>query len=685
MTNTPNDAGPEASGVSSLPTTLGDLDYRVQGLLSTDSKMSEILVATDRKAQKVIFKIACVQQRARADANRQAIQNSVIWLQQLGKHAGIAQLQPIVRKGASRLRARFTPPCFIATLPDWPGNPDFLINEYLAGGTLSSFVGRRPLPVTLAVGIAHDLAQTLTYLHAHFCVHRDLKPENVLFRVTPTRTASVDSLQPVLIDFGIAARIGEPKLISGSRLWMAPELQAAYEKALIPVDATWDVYALGLICCYMLSGVRPRRKQHAYQDYTEYQERVFAQLAQDAANADAVWQQVTQSLRQVLEQTLDSDPRKRPTAAAFAAQMAALLTEMGIESPSRRTHRTRIWQELAKIPLTWQFIGLALVIISTLLVLVLAVQIRLPLGFSVIRQAPVAQATAEHVPDVVQLRSQTIVLQQTPILSPATETRRWLSTPTSTAATPLPTSTAATPLPTPTAATPLPTPTLLVSLLISQEEKITGAATTVIRLSLTSPPPTLATLSTPAVPPSSIPTLVSFSTAAVVAPPTLAPFTPTMTPTALPPTPTATHPAPTGTATVPLPTQTALPPATPQRSPTLLGAIRLAAPPSGVVAAQERVEFSWEITGSALAPDHCYELVFWDPAKEGDKRSPIGASRTASGTVNFNKLRESPDPLLRRLAQSPQGFAWGVRLVSCTSPTTVLQDVNEGHHYTYQP
>jgi len=28
---------------------------------------------------------------------------------------------------------------------------------------------------------------------------------------------------------------------------------------------------------------------------------------------------------------------------------------------------------------------------------------------------------------------------------------------------------------------------------------------------------------------------------------------------------------------------------------------------------------------------------------------------------------------------------WGVRFVSCTDPQTILQDVSETRHYTYQP
>lgn len=349
---------------SSAPATpnpdLGDLDYRVQGLLATDSKMSEILLATDRKGQTVVFKIAGVQQRVRAEANRRAIHNSVLWLQEMRDHAGIAQVQPIRYKSQRGLRSWFTAPTFVATLPDWPGQPDFMISEYLAGGTLSSFVGKRPLPVDTAIALAYALAQTVAYLHEHQCVHRDLKPENVLFRTPPAQTAAPETLQPVLIDFGVAARVGESKLIAGSRLWMAPELQEANEKIPRPVDPTWDVYALGLICCYLLSGRRPIRRQYDYQDTVDYRDQVCAFLQEEAAGADAAWQQVVAAIRRMLTRTLDRDPRRRPTAAALTEALGALLLSMGITPPPPPLRPTRT-QRLGwpTLPKRWRWLGLA--------------------------------------------------------------------------------------------------------------------------------------------------------------------------------------------------------------------------------------------------------------------------------------------------------------------------------------
>ncbi len=612
---------------------LGDLDYRVQGLLPTDSKMSEILLATDRRHRKVILKIACVQQRVRAETNRRAIHNSVAWLQGLRAHPGIAQMQPIQRKGQGGLRTWFTPPIFAGSLPDWPDNPDFLITEYLAGGTLNAFVGKRPLPLDLALGIAYELAQTLADLHAHHCVHRDLKPENILFRTPPMPTAKPGTIQPVLIDFGVAARIGEAKLISGSRLWMAPELQEAHEKALLPVDPAWDLYALGLICCYMLAGLRPWRRQYVYQDYIDYRAHVFAGLQQAATGATS--QQVIAALQQLLARTLARDPRQRPTAAEFAAALASLLAQLGVVLPSRTVGlRAKVDRFVARLPSIQSSVQMRW-ILAGLVILV-----------------------------VVSLRFLTSIADGDP------STQKLVSA-----------SIAPTVIITESAAVPAMNAGAALLPVMADQPSLTQQPAPIGKSMSTLPPPTLA--ARPATSTQAIPTLAALVMPSLTTPPTLIPFTPTPRPTAtpLPPTLTAT-PSPTR----PLPTGTATRPATPTRQPTpVFGTMRLVAPPAGVVSAQDRVEFAWQITGATLAPDHCYELVFWDPNKASDKRSPIGAGRAPQGTVSLSKLRESPDPLLRTLARNPQGFDWGVRFVACTNPQTILQDVSEVRHYTYQP
>ncbi len=144
---------------------LDGLEYKAQRFLDSGSKMSEILLAVDRKKRPVILKIACVDQRARADVNRQAIHTTIEWLQRLCSYPGIIELRPIAFKGASRLRTWFSPPIYSATLPQWPGQPEFLVMDYLPGGSLRDFVGDKRLDIELALWIAHYIARALAYIH----------------------------------------------------------------------------------------------------------------------------------------------------------------------------------------------------------------------------------------------------------------------------------------------------------------------------------------------------------------------------------------------------------------------------------------------------------------------------------------------------------------------------------------
>ena len=184
---------PAAPAVSIPP--LDDYDYQVQRFIETDSKMSDVLLAMTAQGRPVVLKIARVDQRARAEVNREAIQNSVLWLQRLGRHQGLVQLYPIAYKRPGNERARKDEPVFCATLRQWAGEPEFLVMEYLEGGSLREVVGAHPLSLDVTLWIAHQLAVSLDYVHQQGCVHRDIKPENILFRGPPPGRGAAPSSQ----------------------------------------------------------------------------------------------------------------------------------------------------------------------------------------------------------------------------------------------------------------------------------------------------------------------------------------------------------------------------------------------------------------------------------------------------------------------------------------------------------
>ena len=72
---------------------------------------------------------------------------------------------------------------------------DFLVMEYVPGGTLESRLGAGPLPLDDVLRLGAAIADALENAHRHGFLHRDLKPGNIVL---------TDDGQPKILDFGLA-------------------------------------------------------------------------------------------------------------------------------------------------------------------------------------------------------------------------------------------------------------------------------------------------------------------------------------------------------------------------------------------------------------------------------------------------------------------------------------------------
>ena len=107
----------------------------------------------------------------------------------------------------------------------------------------------KPLPVSDALEIAANLADLLAYLHERDIVHCDLKPSNVLYKKIQW-PGWRDHRQLVVVDFGAAVKSGEAAT-AGTLRWSPPEQRSS------PATFAMDLYAVGKILAYLLSGQMP--------------------------------------------------------------------------------------------------------------------------------------------------------------------------------------------------------------------------------------------------------------------------------------------------------------------------------------------------------------------------------------------------------------------------------------------
>ena len=109
-----------------------------------------------------------------------------------------------------------------------------------------------PLSLSLAVEIACQVLEALSYAHERRYVHRDIKPENVLVKVTE------DRVETKLADFGLA-RVYQTSCMSGITLqgeiggslaFAPPEYLTNYRDA----ASAGDLYSVGAMLYTLLTG-----------------------------------------------------------------------------------------------------------------------------------------------------------------------------------------------------------------------------------------------------------------------------------------------------------------------------------------------------------------------------------------------------------------------------------------------
>lgn len=134
-------------------------------------------------------------------------------------------------------------------LPD--GRP-YHVMPYVDGLPLHTTVTREgPLPAREVLGLLTPICDALAATHERGIVHRDMHPGNVLIVRGPP-------MAPYLLDFGIAKMVdGSAPLTAAGRMLGTPVAMAPEQILGQTVDARTDIYALGVLMHFALTGRYP--------------------------------------------------------------------------------------------------------------------------------------------------------------------------------------------------------------------------------------------------------------------------------------------------------------------------------------------------------------------------------------------------------------------------------------------
>ncbi|EFL33419.1 serine/threonine protein kinase [Streptomyces viridochromogenes DSM 40736] len=215
----------------------------------------------------------------------------------------------------------------------WAADDDKVLftMDLVAGGSLVHLVGDYgPLPPAFVCTLLDQLLSGLAAVHAEDVVHRDVKPANVLLEPTGTGRPRLR-----LSDFGIAMRLGEPRLtetnlVVGTPGYLAPEQMMGAEP-----DFPADLFAAGLVALYLLEGAKPDSKA-----LIQY----FAEHGTPGAPKG-----IPEPLWQVVATLLQPDPRLRFRTATGARKALAAAAEL-LPEPGPDDELIEIFDQLGPLP-----------------------------------------------------------------------------------------------------------------------------------------------------------------------------------------------------------------------------------------------------------------------------------------------------------------------------------------------
>jgi serine/threonine-protein kinase len=181
----------------------------------------------------------------------------------------------------------------------------YYVMEYLPGLSLQDLVDRYgPMAPERAVYLLRQVCRGLREAHGIGLIHRDIKPSNVL-------ACERGGVQDVakLVDFGLVTcakaskesiRLTQEGVVAGSPMYMSPE-QVKGKDAL---DARSDIYNLGLVAYFLLTGQPPFERESPM-------EALMAHVYEPVPAFEQLRPGLPADLQEIVRMCLEKDPANR--------------------------------------------------------------------------------------------------------------------------------------------------------------------------------------------------------------------------------------------------------------------------------------------------------------------------------------------------------------------------------------
>lgn len=211
----------------------------------------------------------------------------------------------------------------------------YYVMELLTGLDLEIMVGKHgPLPASRVLHLLHQICHSLAEAHEIGLIHRDVKPANIY---ACRFGREVDWIK--VLDFGMVKHRGEtgdadPKLtadnvVGGTPAYMAPE-QAMGD----PVDGRADLYALGCVAYWLLTGREVFKGRSPMETMMQH---VHGTVERPSRRTEL---SIPAPLEDVVMALLAKDPAARPQT---ADDVAARLHAIRVDPPWTAERATQWW------------------------------------------------------------------------------------------------------------------------------------------------------------------------------------------------------------------------------------------------------------------------------------------------------------------------------------------------------